>query len=123
MVEFLLRTDLGIHIAEIIYTGTLFAPELLDAEVLAVLRRETQRGVLPVHRAIEAIDDLTQIDVQRLSHRELLRDAWDYRHNVSAYDALYVAVAKQRKATILTADGPLTRSPIKGILVHNIAAS
>jgi predicted dehydrogenase len=98
----------------------LAAPELLDAEVLAVLRREVLTGRLKRVRAEQALDDLTSWGVQRVAHRALLRDAWKLRAHVSAYDALYVAVAQAFGAPLVTADGPLSRAPKLGIVVHNI---
>ena len=101
----------------------LLAPELLDAEVLAVLRREVLSGRLAEARAREAVNDLRDWGVERLPHRLLLHAAWELRGHVTAYDALYVAAARQRGATLITADGPLSRSPALGIVVHNVRSS
>ncbi len=46
--------------------------------------------------------------------------AWRHRHNVSAYDAMYVVVARMYDVPLLTADGPLARAPALGIVVQNI---
>ena len=121
-VEFLLRTPLGQEVATTIDAAALFAPELLDAEVMAVLRRHVLGGRLDESRAREAIDDLRDWDVDRIRHRELVVRAWGYRHDASAYDALYLAAADLRGATMLTADGPLSRSPLAGVVVHNVSA-
>jgi predicted nucleic acid-binding protein len=122
-VEYLLRTELGERIAPMLESTILAAPELLDAEVLAVLRREVAAGRLAARRASEAIDDLTQWDVERISHVDLLAEAWALRQRVTAYDALYVAAAKVRAATLVTADGPLAHAPALGIVVHNVRLS
>jgi len=119
-VEYLLRTDLGERIAPLLEASILVAPELLDAEVAAVLRREAGSGRLPARRAAEAITDLRDWDVERISHRELLEEAWDLRRRVTAYDAFYVAAARLRGATLMTADGPLARTPALGVAVHNV---
>jgi predicted nucleic acid-binding protein len=119
-VEVLLRTRTGEHVWPTIESATLFAPELLDAEVLAVLRRETLGGRLTEGRAEAALEDLRAWDVDRIAHRLLVGDAWRFRHNLTAYDALYVAAARACEATLLTADGPLARSSITGLVVHNI---
>ncbi|WP_341329470.1 PIN domain-containing protein [Mycobacterium shinjukuense] len=34
----------------------------------------------------------------------LLRAAWAWRHNISIYDGLYVAVAAERSASVITTD-------------------
>jgi len=120
-VEFLLRTAVGLRVEGILGDAMLFAPELLDVEVTAALRREVLRGRLGDDRAAQALDDLVAWDVERLPHRQLVAEAWVLRHNVSAYDAFYVAAARQRAAALVTADGPLARLPVPtGIVVHDI---
>ena len=76
--------------------GSLLAPDLLDAEVLAVMRRESLAGRLRNRRAEQALDDLRAWDLERIPNALLLSDAWSLRHNVSAYDALYVAAARRQ---------------------------
>jgi hypothetical protein len=56
-------------------------------------------------------------------HAVLVREAWQYRHNVSAYDAFYVAAARLSNASLLTTDGPLSRAPSLGIVVENVRLS
>lgn len=119
-VEYLLRTDLGERIAPLLEASVLVAPELLDAEVVAVLRKQAGRGPLTLERAAEAVADLRDWDVERISHRELLEEAWSLRDRISPYDAFYVAAARQRGATLITADGPLARTPGLGVAVHNV---
>ncbi|MBI4704368.1 MAG: type II toxin-antitoxin system VapC family toxin [Deltaproteobacteria bacterium] len=121
-VEYLLRTAVGRSLDGPLSSATLVAPELLDAEVLAVLRRETLAGRLAAKRAAEAVEDLRDWDVVRLPHRPLLARAWELRHNVSAYDALYLAAAVLHDAALITADGPLARAPGTGVVVHNVRA-
>jgi predicted nucleic acid-binding protein len=119
-VEYLLRTDLGLQIEGILADRDLFAPELLDAEVLSVVRREVAAKRLPETRAHEAIEDLRDWGVERLSHRSLLMAAWRFRKNVSGYDALYLAAAEACTAPVLTADGPLSRAPSLGVVIQSV---
>lgn len=119
-VEVLLATPLGAAVAPTIKSARLFAPELLDAEVMAALLRQERAGRLSRTRAREAISDLRDWGVQRLRHRALLAHAWGLRGRVSVYDALYVAAARLRGATLVTADGPLSRAPGLGIVVQNV---
>ncbi len=118
--EFLLRTALGRKIAEIVDGAFLAAPELLDVEVLSILRRAVLRQRLDDRRARLALEDLASWPINRLRHAALVREAWRHRHNVSAYDAFYVAAARLYDAPLLTADGPLSRVPALGIAVQNI---
>ena len=118
--EYLLRTPLGRRVAQIIDGAFLLAPELLDVEVLSVLRRAVSRRQLTEERALLAIEDLLGWSVDRISHTSLVWPAWQHRNNVSAYDAFYVAAARLSNASLLTADGPLARAPSLGISVENI---
>jgi predicted nucleic acid-binding protein len=121
--EYLLRTALGLKLAGVIEDATLLAPELLDIEVLSVLRRAVLRRQLTEPRALLAIEDLMEWSIDRIPHRPLVRIAWQHRNNVSAYDAFYVAAAQLADAALLTADGPLSRAPSLGIVVENIRLS
>ena len=118
--EYLLRTSLGREIADVIEDAILLAPELLDVEVMSVLRRAVLRRRLDESRDVLALQDLADWQIDRISHTELIQPAWRHRHNVSAYDAMYVVVARIYDVPLLTADGPLTRAPELGIVVQNI---
>ena len=118
--EYLLRTPLGLKLADLIAGAFILAPELLDVEVLSVLRRAVLRQQLAEQRAWLALADLLAWPIDRIALTALLREAWQHRQNVSAYDAFYVAAARIYDASLLTADGPLTRAPALGIVVQNI---
>jgi len=117
--EYLLRTPLGRKLDDLLEEASLLAPALLDVEVLSVLRRALLQKKIEEHRARLALEDLGAWPVDRIPHSTLLREAWKHRHNVSAFDAFYVAVAKLYEAPLLTADGPLSRAPGLGIVVQN----
>ena len=44
-------------------------------------------------------------------HLDLLTRAWKLRENVTAYDAMYVALAEALDAPIVTCDTPLAKTP------------
>jgi len=119
-IEVLLQTQLGQRAMAALQPAALYAPELLDVEVVAVLRREVLGGRLDATRAGEAVEDLRDWDIERVGHRRLLADAWRLRNNATAYDAQYLAVARQYNATIITADGPLSRIPLAGFTIQNL---
>ena len=119
-VEYLLQTRLGLRAAGILEGARLATPELLDAEVLSVLRREVLAGRLGERRAGEAVADLRDWSLERVGHRPLLEEAWSLRGRVNAYDALYVALARARRAMLVTADGPLSRVTGIGVTVQNV---
>ncbi len=109
-VEYLLRTPVGETVADLLDNAVLLAPELLDAEVLTVLRRLVLHGQLAETRALLAVDDLVHWPVERISHRTLAPLAWQYHKNLSAYDALYVATARAHDFPLLTTDARLARA-------------
>lgn len=86
------------------------APHLVDAEVLGVVRRAHRRGDVDGTAARQAIDDLESWPAIRVDHRPLLERAWQLRDSLSAPDALYVALAEQLEATLLTLDWRLARA-------------
>ena len=59
-VEYLLRTPLGLTVANTIDSASLVAPELMDAEVLSVLRRAVLTGRLEEARAEMVVADLAR---------------------------------------------------------------
>ena len=86
---------------------SLHAPQVLDLEVLQVLRRYNLAGQLPDWRASEAIEDFLAIPIERYPHGILVDRLWELRNNMTAYDAAYVALAELLGATLLTRDKKL----------------
>ena len=119
-VEYLLRTPVGESVAELLEGAVLLAPELMDAEVLSVLRRAVLHGHLAEARALLAVDDLVHWPVERIPHRTLAPLAWQYHKNLSAYDAFYVATARAHDLPLLTTDARLTRAPGLDIAVQYV---
>lgn len=122
-VEYLLRTTRGLSLAEAIENARLAAPDLIDAEVMSGLRRAVHAGRLTDERAALAIGALTQWPIRRIASRALAPIAWKHHHNVTAYDAFYVAAAEVLKAPLLTADGRLARAPGLGITIQHVRIS
>lgn len=91
--------------------ASLEAPELIDAELLSVLRRLVLANQLSEQHALQALATAQQIGLRRHPSRHLWPRAWDLRTNLTAYDALYVALAEQLGATLLTADSRAARAP------------
>jgi predicted nucleic acid-binding protein len=121
-VEVLLRTELGRSVMPLLREADLLAPELIDVEVLAALRRAVLGGRLDHDRAAEALDDLVLWPIERVSHAPLLAVAWSHRHNASGYDATYLAAARVHRAALLTAVTGLAGMPNPGVPVHLVRA-
>ncbi|MEX1004851.1 MAG: type II toxin-antitoxin system VapC family toxin [Acidimicrobiia bacterium] len=86
------------------------APQLIDAEVLGLIRRDALFGRLDATAAGQAIADLRDWPGERFGHRLLLDRAWSLRDNVRTWDALYVALAEAMQATLITRDRRLARA-------------
>jgi predicted nucleic acid-binding protein len=91
----------------------LAAPDLLIFEVLAVLRREAQRGTVTDDRAAGAVDDLGDMPVELFPCLPLCARAWDLRRNLTAADALFVALAEQLAEPLATKDSALVAEATK----------
>ena len=122
LLEFLLQTSIGIRVEARLLRDNdeLHAPHLVDVEVVQGLRRLVRMGEVSSARADEAIADLVDLDLHRHPHVDLLSRAWKLRDNVSAYDAMYVALAEAIEATIVTCDRPLAKAPGRGSRIEMI---
>jgi len=89
----------------------LAAPELIDLELTSVLRSLTRAKKLTVRRAVDALDDLGDLPLERAGHRHLIRRCWELRENLTAYDAAYVALAELLSVPLITADARLATAP------------
>lgn len=93
-------------------TEELAAPHLIDSEVTNVLRGLVRRGALTDAQGERALHGFTQLTLSRFSADWLRPRMWELRHNLSAYDATYVALAEQTEATsLLTTDARLAAAP------------
>ncbi|HEX5758882.1 MAG TPA: type II toxin-antitoxin system VapC family toxin [Thermoanaerobaculia bacterium] len=101
----------GDRLRELLSCDELVAPEVIDLEVVSMLRRFARAGRLDARRSVQALADLGAFPLRRVPHLPLLGRVWELRDNVSAYDACYVALAEALGAALLTLDGRLTRAP------------
>ncbi len=122
VLEFLLRSRVGLEIEQRIFSPreTLFAPHLLDLEVAQVLRRYCAAGEIDSERGKEAIEDLKDLPINRYPHDIFLHRVWELRHNMTAYDAVYVALAETLPAPLLTRDAHLASAPGHEALIELI---
>lgn len=106
LLEALLRTPAAASVQERLFDQrhTLHAPHLIDVEVAQVLRRYAATGQIEPGRCREALSDLSDFPLHRYPHDVLLPRVWELRHNLTAYDAVYVALAEALDALLLTRD-------------------
>lgn len=87
--------------------GDLHAPHLVDTEVLHALRRMSMRGEISEERAADARSDFADTALVRYPHQPLSDRVWELRHNLTAYDATFVALAEVLSAPLITCDARL----------------
>jgi predicted nucleic acid-binding protein len=90
--------------AEFRGAGDVAAPDLVDVETVAVLRKRWLAGTVTDQRFAAAVEDLGQLDLDRYPVLRFMRRAYELRANVTAYDSAYVALAEQLGCALLTAD-------------------
>lgn len=89
----------------------LHAPALLDFEVVAALRGLVLGSHLTPARAEDALTDFDDLTIERWPSSDgLHRRAFQLRHDVSAYDAAYIALAETLGCSLLTRDHRLRKS-------------
>jgi predicted nucleic acid-binding protein len=84
--------------------GDLAAPDLVDVETMAVLRKRWIAGSMTDGRFAAAVEDLGALEVDRYPALRFLRRVFELRANVTAYDAVYVALAEVLGCELWTAD-------------------
>ena len=90
--------------AEFRGAGDVAAPDLVDVETVAVLRKRWLAGTVSDQRFAVASEDLGQLDLDRYPVLRFMRRAYELRANVTAYDSAYVALAEELGCELLTAD-------------------
>jgi predicted nucleic acid-binding protein len=112
-VEIVADTRRGRALARLVPSGSEgWVPEHFYAEVLAVLRRRfLVEGKLTESQATVAVGRLGSWHLHRASVQPLTPAAWSYRHNMTGAVALYVALATDLRAALLTDDVRLVEAP------------
>lgn len=108
-IEWLFQSPAGIKIDRRIFSAaeTLHVPHLLDIEVAQVLRRYVRDKSITAQRGEEALEDLDDMPLRRYPHDFLIPRVWELRATLTAYDAVYVALAEVLDAPLLTCDGKI----------------
>ena len=86
----------------------LSAPQLILVESTNVLRRLAAAGRLSDLDASTAHRDLLSLPVELYPFEPFAERVWSLRHNVSAYDACYVALAEALDVPLATLDWKLS---------------
>ena len=112
-IEWLLQSPAGVKIDKRIFSlpESLHVPHLIDVEVTQVLRRYVRDKFITEQRGQEALADLLDLPLNRYPHDFLLARVWELRATLTAYDAVYVALAELLDAPLLTCDNRIASAP------------
>ncbi len=91
--------------------GDLHAPHLIDVEFVHVVRRFVATGRITVERANAMRSDFADLPITRYPHGTLLDRMWHLRHNLTAYDAAYVALSEALEVPLVSTDARLAGAP------------
>jgi len=96
---------------ELLGDEDLAAPHLIDSEVTNVLRGLVRREQLTEQQGAQALRGFADLLIERYPADWLRLRMWDLRHNLSAYNATYVALTELSEATsLVTTDIRLSRA-------------
>lgn len=119
MVDYLVGSPLGPSIGARIGGSVLHVPAHFDAEVLSALGRLNRAGALTE----SAVEERVELTAAAPFHRHLLvpllLGAWRLHHNIRLVDALYIELATQLEATIITTDEGLAAASSKAELIES----
>jgi predicted nucleic acid-binding protein len=98
----------------------LAAPALLGFEFGAVLRKQWMSGQISNEAVTQVSCDFWAMPIDFHALDPLYDRAWELRHNVTFYDAAYVALAEQLNVPLLTRDKRLAASSGHTAKIHLI---
>lgn len=100
----------GVWAEEILAAGSLHAPELVRAETTNILRILERAREISSLEANAAFEDLGQLSVELFAFDPFADRIWELRHNVTSYDAWYVALAEALNLPLATLDERLSKT-------------
>jgi predicted nucleic acid-binding protein len=84
-------------------------PHLIDVEGMSAIRRLAAGQRIDPHRSGQFLAELADLPAERYSHTPLIGRIWELRHNFTAYDATYIALAEATDSVLYTCDEKLRR--------------
>ncbi|MGD8201318.1 type II toxin-antitoxin system VapC family toxin [Ornithinimicrobium sp. W1679] len=98
----------------------LYAPELIDTEVLSALARLERAGDIDGNEGDQAVPAWQRLPCTRVSTSPLIPEIWAARQSLRISDAHYVALSTALNATLLTADRRLARAVTQDVSILTI---
>ena len=84
-------------------------PHLLDVEVVSAFRSLIAGQRIDSHRSEQLLTGLAALPAERYAHTPLVSRIWELRHNFTAYDAAYIALAEATNSVLYTCDAKLSK--------------
>jgi len=100
----------GAWAEKVLARGSPYAPQLARVEATNIFRRLERAKLITTPEANAAHDDLMQLEMELFAFEPFAERIWELRHNMTSYEAWYVALAEALKLPLATLDGPLSRS-------------
>lgn len=123
VVETLIHADADPNLIEAMTIHELAAPHILDAEVLNVLRSLARGERITSRAAQRAQEEYWNLRITRYPLAGLAARIWELRHNYTAYDASYIALAEILEAPLATCDKKLAGHHHAQITLYNNGAA
>ena len=110
VLEILAKTQTGLDLASVL-GPELHAPQIIDLEVANAVRRWELSGLIGRKDGGAILDVYRAMNIRRYDHAPLLGEIWELRHNLTAYDAAFVALADALEVPLVTCDARLANAP------------
>ena len=94
----------------VVANNEIAGPEIFLAEVSNILRRLEMAGNIPADESTASQQVFLDMEVRLLPFSPYARRIWSLRHNLTCYDAWYVAVAESLGCPLATMDFRLARA-------------
>lgn len=120
LAEVVARSERAGQVEKLFGDEPLIAPDLINSEVLSVLRGWLARSLVDLPAAARAVRNLATAPIRRFTTATLIDEMWSIRHNLTPYDAAYVVLARRAGAALLTLDTRLMNAPGLGISLLTI---
>ncbi|HTW43090.1 MAG TPA: type II toxin-antitoxin system VapC family toxin [Solirubrobacteraceae bacterium] len=101
----------GQWVTHTVGSGEITAPALVTYETANIIRGHELSDQISRDQAAQAHADLLDLAIELWPYDILAARAWELRHNLSIYDATYVALAETTGVTLITLDKRLAKAP------------
>ncbi len=90
-------------------SDSFIVPHMVDVEVMSALRKLAAGQRIDSHRSEQFLAGLEALPAERYAQTPLLARIWELRHNFTAYDATYIALAEATDSVLYTCDEKLSK--------------